>query len=99
MPSSFIHRYNIFFTIVTYLIPMLQMLVSYSHMSYILWRTNLFIPPAAKTEPTNGSITSRRDSYMAQQSERAIVNKRKVKLGCVSIHATIHDSLETHDLS
>ena len=33
-----LRRYNIFFSVITWPIPMLQMLISYSHMSVVLWK-------------------------------------------------------------
>ena len=51
---------------ITYVVPMLQMVVSYSHICVVLWSKSLSCPPAKP-----------RDSYSQQQKERAIVNKRK----------------------
>jgi hypothetical protein len=66
---------------------MVQMLVSYSHMSVVLWSKQLYKPPkrssmtdgsSVKATQGVGDTSQRRDSYTAQQTERAIVNKRKV---------------------
>ncbi len=69
-------RYNIVFTLVTYVVPMLQMLVSYSHMGIVLWSKD-----QTSHVDKEASVPVRRDSYVAQQRERAIMSKRKVRLG------------------
>ncbi len=66
-------RYNIVFTLVTYVIPMLQMLVSYTHMGIVLWSKEQL-----HGEGEGSNVSSRRDSYIAQQRERVMISKRKV---------------------
>ncbi len=66
-------RFNIVFTLVTYVIPMLQMLVSYTHMGIVLWSKEQL-----HGEGEGSNVSSRRDSYIAQQRERVMISKRKV---------------------
>ena len=78
-------RYNIMFTLVTYVVPMLQMLISYTHMGIVLWSKDGCRGGGSgvNAEETAASpqAAARRDSYVAQQRERAIMSKRKVRKG------------------
>ena len=62
------------FTSLTYLLPMVQMLISYSHMSFVLWSKTLSEGTVA------GSIHRRETNGVARQVEKSISNKRKVRV-------------------
>ncbi len=66
--DNMIRSFNIFFTLVTYVVPMLQMLISYTHISLVLWSEDFL--NSHQNQPDNPQAS--------QQRAGAISNKRKV---------------------
>ncbi|XP_059088524.1 tachykinin-like peptides receptor 86C [Tigriopus californicus] len=76
--SYYDYQYNIFFSIVTYLIPVTQMLISYSHMSFVLWKKSIPFSGSTPTNAQHETQVTTRDIQLARSQEKAINNKRKL---------------------